>query len=114
LGLKPESGRADSVNVAPQEYFVYVIELDDRAGPRRRSDHPNIYVGQSVHPPRVRFQQHLDGYKASRVVRRFGLHLRPGLYHSHNPLPSRQAALSMEKELTRRLKNRGYTVFGGH
>ena len=95
-------------------YYVYVIELDGVPGPRTDPGKPAVYVGQSAVPPEERFQQHLDGYKSSRYVRRYGVRLRPRLYRAHNPLPSRVAALEREKELARRLRKRGYTVFGGH
>ena len=93
-------------------YCVYVIELDGVSG--NAPDKPVVYVGQSAVPPEVRFQQHLDGYKSSRYVRRYGVRLPPRLYRTHNPLPSRVAAFEREKELARRLRKRGCTVFGGH
>jgi hypothetical protein len=93
-------------------YCVYVIELDGVPG--NDPDKPVVYVGQSAVPPEGRFQQYLDGYKSSRYVRRYGVRLRPRLYRTHNPLPSRVAALEREKELARRLRKRGCTVFGGH
>ena len=37
---------------------------------------PCVYVGQSVHEPKVRFKQHLDGYKANRYAKKFGNFLR--------------------------------------
>jgi hypothetical protein len=91
---------------------VYVIELDDAIGARADPQKPSVYVGQSVVPPEQRFRQHLDGHRSSRYVRRFGLRLRPRLYRSHNPLPTREAAERMEQELGRRLRKRGYTVYG--
>jgi hypothetical protein len=97
-----------------RSYYVYVIELDDAAGPRTRPDRPVVYVGQSAVPPDQRFQQHLDGHRASRVVRDHGVRLRPRLYRAHNPLPTRAAAEAMETEVARRLRKRGYVVRGGH
>lgn len=97
-----------------RSYYVYVIELDDEAGPRIRPDRPVVYVGQSAVPPEQRFEQHLRGYRSSRKVQRFGRRLRPRLYRAHNPLPTREAAEAMERELARRLRNRGYVVHGGH
>jgi hypothetical protein len=95
-------------------YYVYVIELDCAVGERIDPSKPCVYVGQSANPPETRFQQHLDGYRASRYVRDHGVRLRPRLYERFNPLPTREDALEMEAELARRLRNRRYTVYGGH
>jgi hypothetical protein len=97
-----------------REYHVYVIELDDDAGPRADPGKPNVYVGQSVRAPAERFAQHVDGYKASRVVKKYGKHLRPRLYQRFNPLPTRDAALAMEKQLANSLRKKGFAVHGGH
>ncbi len=97
-----------------RRYYVYVIELDDTVGHRRNPRYPNVYVGQSAVPPAQRFRQHKEGYRSSRHVRRHGTHLRPGLYRRFNPMATREEAVAMERELARRLRNRGYTVYGGH
>jgi hypothetical protein len=98
----------------PARYYVYVIELDDEVGPRRDPRYPSVYVGQSAVPPERRFRQHLEGYRSSRHVRKHGKHLRPRLYGHFNPIATRAEALATERELARRLRNRGYTVYGGH
>ena len=95
-------------------YHVYVIELSDDAGPRVNPQKPNVYVGQSVRTPEIRFAQHREGFKASRVVRRFGIKLRPRLYRNYGPYRSRDEALKGEKQLADRLRDRGFTVYGGH
>jgi hypothetical protein len=99
---------------ARRHYYVYVVELDDAVGPRRDPRHPSVYVGQSVVPPAERLRQHKDGYRSSRYVRRYGKRLRPRLYQRFNPMATRDQAVAMEQELARRLRNRGYTVYGGH
>jgi predicted GIY-YIG superfamily endonuclease len=99
---------------ARRRYYVYVVELDDAVGPRRHPRYPSLYVGQSVVPPKERLRQHKDGYRSSRYVRKHGRHLRPGLYRRFNPMATREEAVAMEQELARRLRNRGYTVYGGH
>jgi hypothetical protein len=99
---------------ARRRYYVYVVELDDAVGPRRNPGYPSVYVGQSVVPPDERLRQHKDGYRSSRSVRKHGKHLRPGLYRRFNPMATRDEAVAMEQELARRLRNRGYTVYGGH
>src|SRR6185436_11682070 len=81
---------------APRIYRIYVIELRDAAGRRRRRDRPCVYVGQTVVTPEERFAQHRAGHKASRVVRRHGRRLRPDLYEGLPLLASREAALVLE------------------
>jgi len=102
------------LSVFARQYYVYVVELDDAVGPRRNPRYPSVYVGQSAVPPKERFRQHKDGYRSSRYVRRYGKHLRPWLYRHFNPMATRDQAVAMERELARRLRNRGYTVYGGH
>jgi predicted GIY-YIG superfamily endonuclease len=99
---------------ARRRYYVYVVELDDAVGPRRDPRYPSVYVGQSAVPPAERLRQHKDGYRSSRYVRKYGKHLRPKLYRHLNPMATRDQAVAMEQELARRLRNRGYTVYGGH
>jgi len=43
-----------------------------------------------------------------------GKHLRPGLYRRFNPIATRDEAVATEHELVRRLRHRGYMVYGGH
>jgi hypothetical protein len=95
-------------------YRIYVVELRDAAGRRRRGDLPCVYVGQTVVTPEERFAQHKAGHKSSRVVRRHGLALRPDLYEGLPLLASRQAALVLEARVASELRARGYRVFGGH
>src|SRR3954465_15495199 len=97
-----------------RSYSVYVIELSAEAGKRRRAAKPCVYVGQTVHTPQERFDQHRSGYKAAGCVRRYGLRLRPRLYESWNPIATREDALAAEARLADRLARRGFTVFGGH
>jgi predicted GIY-YIG superfamily endonuclease len=106
--------RAAGPEAARRRYYVYVVELDDAVGPRRNPEYPSLYVGQSVVPPEERLRQHKNGYRSSRYVRKHGKHLRPGLYRRFNPIATRDDAVAVEQELARRLRNRGYTVYGGH
>ena len=78
---------------------VYVIELERRAGRRRDSRIPWVYVGSSARDPEIRFAQHRRGYKSSGLVKRFALHLRPDLYDDLAPL--RGAARARQAELQR-------------
>ena len=106
--------RSDARSPARRRYYVYVIELDDAVGERRNPRYPAVYVGQSAVPPAERLRQHKDGYRSSRHVRKHGKCLRPGLYRRFNPMATRDEAVAMERELARRLRKRGYTVYGGH
>ncbi|MFC1958241.1 GIY-YIG nuclease family protein [Chloroflexota bacterium] len=107
-------------------YYVYVIELEKafsetsrakQANPNARNDKPCIYVGSSSRTPEERFNQHINGIRNpkgplySRIVRRYGIRLRPRLYVKHNPISTREEAEAKEKELTERYRRRGYTVW---
>jgi hypothetical protein len=63
--------------------------------------------------PQQRFENHKNGIKAARVVRRFGERLVPKLYEHLNPMPF-EKALEMESILADSLRKRGYVVYGGH
>jgi hypothetical protein len=82
---------------------VYVIELQPPAGRRRDPRIPWVYVGSSARDPQLRFAQHLRGYKAARLVRRFGARLRPDLFEDLAPCrgsaAARQAELARAREL---------------
>ncbi|MFC1559081.1 hypothetical protein ACFL39_00635 [Gemmatimonadota bacterium] len=96
------------------DHYVYVIELDDKIGPRDNPDYPCVYVGQSFFKPEERFEQHLAGTHASRHVRKYGKRLLPELYDHLNPCWSRWRAMDMEKLLGEELAEEGYTVYGAH
>lgn len=98
---------------------VYVIELCDdvrhepkfmAANPDCRLDKPCLYVGLTGLTPEERFARHKRGQQASRIVKRYGVKLRPRFYTRFNPMTYDQAA-AMEKELARRLRNRGFGVW---
>lgn len=95
-------------------YYVYVIELADEAGPRVDPRRPCVYVGQSALLPDNRFRQHKEGIHAARVVRHHGRWLRRKLYEQYNPIATREDAEKMERWLAQHLRERGFTVFGGH
>ena len=94
-------------------FWVYVIELRDSVGDRE-GNKPWVYVGQSACTPEVRFQQHLDGYRASRWARDHGERLRPDLYKDQPILRTRPAAERYERDLAGTLKLKGYSIKGGH
>jgi hypothetical protein len=102
-------------------HSVYVILLSDRAlselsifrlNPKRDPGKPCVYVGMTGLPVSHRFENHKNGYKAARLVRKYGVRLMPELYAHLNPMPF-EAATEMEKDLAEDLRNEGYTVAGG-
>lgn len=92
-------------------YSVYVIELE----PDDRDEGLTaVYVGQTAHSPEYRFQQHKNGDRASRVVKRRGVRLLPSLF----PKPpgsyeTRTEAEEEEVAWAEVLRSRGYAVYGG-
>ena len=115
-------GRRTKKKPPPQyHHHVYVVLLDPtvlterkviQANPKRDPAKACIYVGMTGLPPIERFQNHKDGYKGSRIARKYGLRLLPELYEYLNPMPF-DAACQMEKELAEELREAGYTVCGG-
>ena len=104
----------------PPAYRVYVIELspevldrkrvaDENAG--RREDKPCVYVGQTARTPEERFAQHKSGKRSSRIVREYGVRLRPRLYRNVGPFATRAEAEAAESRLAERLRRRGYVVW---
>lgn len=104
----------------PPAYRVYVIELrrevlerkkvaDENAD--RREDKPCVYVGQTARTPEERFAQHLAGKRSSRIVREFGVKLKPRLYRNVGPFATRAEAEAGEKKLAERLRRRGFAVW---
>jgi len=98
---------------------VYVIQLSDdvravpafaEANPHCRADKPCLYVGLTGLTPEQRFERHMQGIQACRLVRRFGLRLRPDLYARFNPM-TYATAKAMEVELAERLRRRGFAVW---
>jgi hypothetical protein len=100
---------------------VYVVLLSQRAlrdlsilrrNPNRDSSKPAVYVGMTGLPVDHRFENHKNGYKSARLVRKYGVRLLPDLFEHLNPMPYEQAA-QMEKDLAEDLRNEGYAVCGG-
>ena len=102
-------------------HSVYVVLLSDRAlreasvlrlNPKRDPGKPCVYVGMTGLPVDHRFENHKNGYKSARLVRKYGVRLLPQMYEHLNPMPY-EAATEMEKDLAGDLRNEGYTVAGG-
>jgi len=89
---------------------VYVVELLPATGRRRDPRLPWLYIGSSSRSPERRFDQHLNGYKSARLVKRFALRLRPDLYEDLDPVKSSGAAVEAEKERARELAACGFVA----
>ena len=94
---------------APGHHAVYVVYLENPSGDGKAG----YYVGMTGLSPEERFQNHKNGVKAARVVRKHGVRLVPRLYEHLNPMPYERAK-AMEMMLAESLRKRGYQVFGGH
>lgn len=94
---------------ARHHHSVYVVYLRNPKGDGKAA----YYVGMTGLTPERRFENHKNGRKAARVVRKFGERLVPRLYAHLNPMPYEKAK-RMEMLLADSLRKRGYVVFGGH
>ena len=101
-------------------YSIYVIELDKKVLLKKRWQGQNpdynpektcVYVGHSSLTPDERFEKHKLGKKSSKIVKDFGIKLKPRLYKNHNPIKSRAEAIRMEVEKAKQLRKRGYWVW---
>ena len=90
-------------------HSVYVVYLRNPKGDGKAG----YYVGMTGLTPEERFRNHKTGYKAARVVKKYGERLVPKLYAHLNPM-TYQKAKGMELALADSLRKRGYQVFGGH
>lgn len=111
------------------EYSIYVIELDKKVlkhkkfrekNPDYNPEKPCVYVGETSLTPEERFHIHQTKGKSKKgislhnpFVYKYGIRLKPRLYISHNPMGSAKEATKMEEEKARRLRKRGYGVWGG-
>ncbi len=91
-------------------HHVYVVFLRNPAWKGRTG----WYVGMTGLTPEQRFENHKNGIRAARMVRKYGVRLVPKLYAHLNPMPY-EKAVAMEKWLFDSLRKRGYqNVHGGH
>jgi hypothetical protein len=102
-------------------HHVYVVllskaALKDRSilqrNPGRDLSKPAVYVGMTGLPVDHRFENHKNGYKSARLVRKYGVRLLPEMYEYLNPMPY-EHAVQMEKDLADDLRSQGYAVVGG-
>ncbi len=98
---------------------LYVVRLHDsvaklprfvKANSSHRPGKPCLYVGVTSHDPAVRFKQHQDGYKASRIVKKYGRYLMWKKFKHLNPVPAKEAE-RRERELASELREKGYAVW---
>jgi hypothetical protein len=101
--------------------IVYVIELDPAACADRRSacdgdcGKTPVYVGQTARTAEERLAQHLEGYKASPWVKKYGQHLRADLADGYDEMPTVEESQAAEAELAKALRIDGrFCVYGGH
>ena len=103
-----------------KNYFVYVIELDEKVAELQKFRKKNpmfikgngcFYIGQSIRTPELRFEQHKEGYKANKYAKKFGLRLRPELYEKYNPIPTRKDAEEIETMLGKKLRKKGIGIW---
>src|SRR5688572_892492 len=94
-----------------RRFNVYVIRLSPAVLSKKafrdcNSNHdprkPCVYVGMTSRTPEERLASHLEGKKASRYVKAFGIALIPRLYLRFNPM-TYENAKAMEVEIARRL-----------
>jgi predicted GIY-YIG superfamily endonuclease len=88
---------------------VYVVFLRNPNGDGKAG----YYVGMTGLSPEKRFENHKNGIKAARVVKKYGVRLVPKLYEHLNPMPYGKAK-EIETVLAEQLRKRGFIIFGGH
>lgn len=98
-----------SRSASGDHHSVYVVYLRNPKGDGKAG----YYVGMTGLDPAERFQNHKNGVKAARIVRKFGERLVPRLYAHLNPMPYAKAK-EMEVVLADSLRKRGFVVYGGH
>ncbi len=86
---------------------MYVVRLDH---PRARG-RDAFYVGMTGLPVEERFANHKRGYKASRVVQRYGVELAWEMFEGIPAMSFEEAALT-EPTLADDLRDLGHLVFG--
>ncbi len=97
--------------VSASHHRLLVVELDDQAGPRRRADRPNLYVGTTSGDPQERFRQIRASAKRHPLVREHGLRVRGDLTRSYRPTTANDVQ-RQKRKLVHKLRRQGYTVNG--
>ena len=89
---------------------VYIALLE---GVNKKRPGYALYVGRTTREPEARFQQHKDGYKASKYVKKYGVRLLPELFEHLNPM-SNAESIELEVSIAEALKEAGVPTYGGH
>lgn len=98
---------------------IYVIELDvavlglkrfHAANSQYQAGKPLVYVGLTSREPQLRFEQHKQGFKCSRLVKTYGIKLIHMLCEVIES-PSYDVALSREATKAAELRKRGWGVW---
>jgi Uri superfamily endonuclease len=89
---------------------VYIVLL--KVTGKKRSGYA-LYVGKTIRKTEERFQQHKEGYKASRYVKKWGIQLLPDLFEHLNPMSAVEAT-ELEVSIAEALKKAGVPTYGGH
>lgn len=113
LHLFMRSKRTHNVYVVLLERKILRMKKVRDINPGRNPDLPCVYVGMTGLSPSERFKNHKAGYKSSVFVEKFGISLLPKLYKGLNPM-TYEEAVRMESVLAEKLRQKGYTVVGGH
>ena len=98
---------------------IYIIELDPavlklkrftKANPRYQAGMPIVYVGLTSREPEQRFEQHKQGFKSSKMVKRHGIKL---IYTQCEVIesPAYDVALARESTKADELRARGWGVW---
>jgi len=89
---------------------VYIVLLE---GVGKKRPGYALYVGRTANNPKIRFQQHKEGYKASKYVKKYGVRLLPELFEHLNPM-SNAESIELEASIAEALKKAGIPTYGGH
>ena len=99
----------ESIPAKPEpHYVVYVLEVDQ--------DPMTVYVGQTWHSREHSLAQHAEHGRltAQSIKHAQHLELRPDLYKGYEPVATQDESLQQEDMLAKELRDRGFTVLGGH
>jgi hypothetical protein len=101
-------------------YHVYVVLLNSDVWDNEkkfREENPNavpgnpcLYVGQTGKTPEERFQDHLNGYKSSKYVRKYGQRLALEFLERDNPMTYEESVIE-ESRLGQSLRDLGYATW---
>jgi hypothetical protein len=110
-GRRERVWRTEGARRERRAWRLYVLELDDEAGPGRLPDRPNLYVGQTARSVLERLGVHLtDSVIGSGKVRKHFRAIRFDLFNPSETFGSSAEALQAEAALEAALRRRGHAV----